>query len=137
RGTWPNAGSHLDHRVCATPACCNPDHLVEVSVFENQQHRRAARRDSSTGVRNVHRDRDRWRVAGRSFGRAWYAGTYASSDLAERVAILARSIVHVAHDPTDADRLADLNKVLPPLGGREHGALNKLKERHANNAKAG
>lgn len=54
-------GMEVDH-TCWNTTCCNVDHLRLATRFENMRNRNGAMSTSTTGVRNVRRERSRFRV---------------------------------------------------------------------------
>lgn len=54
-------GMMVDHK-CHNNLCVNPDHLRLATPAQNQRNLSGARRDSSTGLRNIKRLGSRWRV---------------------------------------------------------------------------
>ena len=55
------SGYEIDH-ACHNRACVNANHLRPADRGQNGANQKGARADSSSGVRNVHRHRGRWRV---------------------------------------------------------------------------
>ena len=84
-------GMYVDHR-CHTRNCVRPDHLRLVTNAQNQQNRRGAQNNSTTGVRGVYwHKRDRKFVARVKLNGKWYsAGRYDTLAEAEAAAIAKR-----------------------------------------------
>ena len=78
-------GMVIDH-VCHNRACVNAEHLRPVTNTENVRYRIGANRNSSTGVRNVHRNKWGFQVIVAPDGEAIHFGTYPTLDEAARVA---------------------------------------------------
>lgn len=83
-------GLQVDHS-CHVPACVNPDHLKAVTVSENQENRAGASSRSTTGVRGVFKQGNRYFVAVRSKGVQYRGGTFGDIESAERAAIALRN----------------------------------------------
>lgn len=95
------AGKLLDHR-CRIPSCCNPDHLRIVTVKQNGEHLRGARRDNkSSGVRGVtwqKKNKSRpWQGQVHHNGKCIYVGGFATIQEAE-AAVIAKRAEIFTHD---------------------------------------
>lgn len=77
----------VDH-ICHNPACCNVEHLRLATRLQNARHRAGATVASISGVRNVHRHGNRWRVRLFKDGAHLYFGSYAT--IAEAAAVAER-----------------------------------------------
>ena len=79
-------GLQVGH-TCHNHACCNPAHLRTTTKKQSNENRAGPQRNSRTGVRNVCRYGQRWRVVIGHEGRSIYVGTYdtlAEADAAAR-----------------------------------------------------
>lgn len=84
------AGLFIDHR-CFTRNCVNPHHLRAVSNKQNMEHLSGPHRDSSSGLRNVYKFRDKWRVQAGHNGRVVHGGVFVNIDEAVRAAAALRA----------------------------------------------
>lgn len=84
------AGAFIDHR-CFNRSCVNPEHLRAVSNKQNMEHLSGPHRDSSTGLRNVYKCRDKWRVQAGHNGRVVYGGVFDTLDAATDAAAALRA----------------------------------------------
>lgn len=81
RYAWEQANRALssdelvDH-ICHNTRCVNPEHLRLATKAENGQNRSGPAPTSSTGVRDVHRKRDRYRVSVTAGGVRFFGGTF-------------------------------------------------------------
>ena len=83
-------GKGVDH-ICHTPLCVNIKHLRLSSHSQNLANRSGPNsRNRSSGVRNVYRQRDRWRVQMMKEGTFYTFGTYPTVEEAAKVADQAR-----------------------------------------------
>ena len=83
-------GMELDH-ICHNPACCNVAHLRIASREQNAQNLSGAMRtNKSTGVRNVYKRGDKYRVILGKGGKLHHFGSYSSLAQASEVAAQAR-----------------------------------------------
>lgn len=88
-GNIPN-GKSVDH-ICHTPACVNKKHLRLSSHTQNMWNLSGpATNNQSSGVRNVYRSGNRWRVQVKKNGILNWFGTYATVEEAAVVAEQAR-----------------------------------------------
>ena len=84
-------GMKVDHRYHCDPACCETSHLRLATNRQNMQNRSGAQRGSGTGVRNVHRSRDRYCVRIKVDGVERRFGAYDTVEEAARVAASKRA----------------------------------------------
>lgn len=84
RGDIPE-GMDVDHR-CLNRPCVNPAHLRLVTRKQNNEHQRAAYRNSRSGARGVHPDRGRWRATVRHNGTLVHVGMFTSIEEADSAA---------------------------------------------------
>lgn len=75
-------GMMIDHK-CWNRACVNVDHLRLASPGQNASYINGARPSSVTGVRNVTRDGNRFRVTVKSHGVRYHGGMFATIEEAE------------------------------------------------------
>ncbi len=81
-------GSRVVVARCRDPLCVNPRHLAAATKGQVQNRRaRANRNNRNSLVRNVYRDRDRWRAAITEDGIAVHVGTF---DSVEEAAVAVR-----------------------------------------------
>lgn len=84
-------GKVIDH-ICHTRHCLRPDHLRIATNQENVEYKDGARKDNlTTGVRNVTKRGNGFRVKVTHLGKDYRFGTFATLEEAERVAIAARA----------------------------------------------
>ena len=87
------AGMVIDH-ICHNPSCVNIDHLRLASVSQNNSYRSGATESNkSSGVRNVYKARDKWRVVIQKNGKAYRFGVYDTVQEAADVAARERGIM--------------------------------------------
>lgn len=99
KGAIPK-GIEVDH-VCFNRICVRPDHLRLTTHKQNNEHRQAAQKNSTTGVRGVYpSSRNGWQVKIGHNNRTIYFGTYGSIAEAEAVAI-AKRIELFTHNDVD------------------------------------
>ncbi|HLS02899.1 MAG TPA: HNH endonuclease signature motif containing protein [Beutenbergiaceae bacterium] len=55
-------GLHVDHKEHCDPACCNVEHLRLATPSQNASNRLGPQSNNRTGIRNVSRHKNRWRV---------------------------------------------------------------------------
>lgn len=80
-------GMKVDHVKHCSPSCVNVSHLRLASNAENVRHRSGPNKNSSTGVRNVHRIRNgTYQVRIKKDRREHYFGVYKTLDEAKMVA---------------------------------------------------
>lgn len=80
------AGMHIDH-ICHNKACIKVEHLRLTTPQQNKSnHNGANRNNKSTGVRNVGKQGNRFRVSIRKEGKLHYFGSYKTLEEAEAVA---------------------------------------------------
>ena len=86
------SGMVIDHK-CHTPACVKVEHLQAVTPKQNQENRRGANSDSSTGVLGVswRKDRLRYIVQVWSNGHRYYGGSFKKIQDAEASAVALRN----------------------------------------------
>ena len=83
-------GLFVDH-ICHNPSCVNVEHLRLASVSQNSSYRAGAtEKNKSSGVRNVYKNRNGWRVALTKDGKQHRFGTYSTIEEAAVVAEKAR-----------------------------------------------
>lgn len=83
-------GMTIDH-TCFNPSCVKLSHLRLATVSENNQHLNGPRKNNlSTGVRNVYKDGDKYRVEVRKNGVRYNFGSHSSIEEASEVAEKAR-----------------------------------------------
>lgn len=83
-------GLILDH-ICHTGACCNIAHLRLATRGQNNSNLSGAHKDNkSSGVRNVKRRGNKWRVTVDKDGKRHYFGTFDTIEEAAKVAARAR-----------------------------------------------
>jgi len=83
-------GLFVDH-ICHNPSCVNVEHLRLASVSQNSSYRAGAtEKNKSSGVRNVYKNRNGWRVALTKDGKQHRFGTYPTVEEAAVVAEQAR-----------------------------------------------
>lgn len=80
----------IDHKYHCNPACCNVGHLRLATSSQNSWNRAGQRRDSTSGIRNVHKDGPGWRVQIGKAGKTHYFGYYSNIDVAAKIAERAR-----------------------------------------------
>lgn len=93
-------GEVIDH-LCFSPACVNPDHLRAITPKQNQEHRRGASKNSTTGVRGVYLRMGLpkpWMVQVKHNGKLHYGGYYATLEEAEAAAIKLRAELYTHDD---------------------------------------
>lgn len=80
--------AELDH-MCHNRACVNPAHLRESTRSLNNQNRRGAQSNSSTGVRGVYRTKcgKKYFAQARLNRKSHYLGAYETKDQAEAVVV--------------------------------------------------
>jgi len=84
-------GAVIDH-ICGVTLCVNPDHLRIATVKQNAENLTRLYSTNTSGYRNVSRAGDgRWRVVVKSFGRAYYGGTYRNIEEADSAAVELRN----------------------------------------------
>jgi hypothetical protein len=89
-------GEQLDKRIvtarCGNPLCVNPAYLMAVTKGQVQHRRnRANRNNRNSGVRNVYRDKRRWRAEVRHEGKPIRIGTFDTVEEAEAAVRKARA----------------------------------------------
>jgi hypothetical protein len=85
-------GYDIDH-TCHVEHCVRPDHLHAVTKQQNQQNRKGATANSTSGVRGVtwlKRDK-RWLVQVHVKGKSYYGGRFTDLAAAERAAVALRN----------------------------------------------
>ena len=83
-------GLWIDH-ICYTPACVNVEHMRLVTIQQNNYNRSGPfKANRSSGLRNVHRSRDKWKVQVKHLGENHYMGVYETKEEAAKVAEQAR-----------------------------------------------
>ena len=97
RYTWEKAngpipdGTFIDHEYHCNPACCNVKHLRLATPAENNYNKSGPRKNNrSSGVRNVYRTRDKWRVQVGKNGKVHWFGSYSTIEEAAEAAKKAR-----------------------------------------------
>lgn len=88
RGEIPD-GMHIDH-ICHNRACVNVEHLRLATPSQNAWNHSGPQKNSTTGVRNVYRRRNSWRVKIRKNGVLHHFGDFPTVEEASRVAEQAR-----------------------------------------------
>lgn len=78
-------GMQVDH-VCHNRGCLNINHLRLATIQQNQFNRSGAQKNSKTGVRNVYKVLDKWRVVITHDGTKHNFGLYSSIKDAQKVA---------------------------------------------------
>jgi len=94
-------GLNIDH-ICHNPSCVKPDHLRAVTHKQNQEHRRGAQRNSSSGVRGVRweADRTKWLARVKHNGKTINVGRF--NTLAEAAeAVRSKRIELFTHNDRD------------------------------------
>ena len=88
-------GNVIDH-LCHNTACVNPDHLREVTQFENMQNRKGPVAGGSSGYLNVHKTKTPglWQVRVMTYGVQHHGGYFTDVDEANEAAIALRAKVH-------------------------------------------
>ena len=79
----------MDH-ICHTPACVNPKHLRLATRAQNSWHKKGPQPYSSSGIRNVNRAGNKWKVIIKKNGHTHYFGTFDTPEEARPVAEAAR-----------------------------------------------
>lgn len=100
KGEIPS-GLEVDHR-CHNRRCVNPGHLRAVTRKQNQEHRLGAQKISSSGVRGVVRNRNRWATEVTHHGKTYTAGQFADIREAQAAVIKLRNRLFTHND---VDRL--------------------------------
>lgn len=96
RHVWEKAsgaipeGMQIDH-VCHNRGCVNIEHLRLVTIQQNQFNRSGAQINSKSGVRNVHKFGEKWRVVVTRHGVKHHFGLFENVEDAEKVAKQKRS----------------------------------------------
>lgn len=92
---WENGpipeGMQVDH-ICHTPECVRPSHLRLATNKENGEYRAGANRsNTSSGVRNVSRNGNKWAARVQHEGKEIYLGAFGTVEEAERAAARERA----------------------------------------------
>ena len=82
-------GMQIDH-ACWNPSCVNVEHLRLATNAQNSSSLTSAKRNSSTGIRNVYKNGKGWLVGITKNGHRHYLGTYHDIDEAAEAAEQAR-----------------------------------------------
>lgn len=96
RHVWEKAsgaipeGMQIDH-ICHNRGCVNIEHLRLVTIQQNQFNRSGAQVNSKSGVRNVHKFGEKWRVVVTRHGVKHHFGLFENVEDAEKVAKQKRS----------------------------------------------
>src|SRR5699024_5567542 len=80
---------HIDH-ICHNKACVNIKHIRPATSHQNNANRIGPMSGSLSGVRNVHMDRDKWRVTVKKHGKNYHFGRFRTVEEAAVVAEQAR-----------------------------------------------
>jgi hypothetical protein len=89
-------GLHVGH-TCHNHACCNPQHLRTTTKKQSNENLAGPQRNSRSGVRNVCRRGNRWRVMVGHEGRSIYVGTFDSLVEADAAARAKRNELFTAN----------------------------------------
>lgn len=75
-------GMQVDHFKCFNPACCEIRHLRLTTHKQNQENRKGAQRNGTSGHRGVHWDkaRSKWVVVVKHHSRVIHGGRFAELD---------------------------------------------------------
>jgi hypothetical protein len=87
----------IDHR-CHNTVCVNPQHLRLATIKQNAENMRAARRDSTTGIRGITPFSGRWRAEVRHNRRNYHVGVFSSIEDAEAAVIAKRNELFTHND---------------------------------------
>lgn len=84
-GSLPARGV-LDH-ICRNRSCCNPAHLRNVTVKQNNENLSGAYRNNKAGIRGVRQTRSgRWEARVTSSGRTWSVTGIRTAEEAAQIA---------------------------------------------------
>jgi HNH endonuclease len=89
-------GLNVGH-TCHSHACVNPAHLRTTTKKQSNENRRGPQRNSRSGVRNVCKRGNRWRVVIGHEGTSIYVGTFDSLDEADAAARAKRNELFTAN----------------------------------------
>ena len=90
-------GLDVDHK-CHNELCVNPEHLRAVTRKQNVENLRGAHCDSTTGIRGVWKQGDRWRARVMHNGKRVSAGMFATSAEAEAAIVTLRNELFSCND---------------------------------------
>lgn len=88
-------GMQVDH-LCHNHSCCEITHLRLTSHGENQQNRKGAQANSTTGYRGVYFTRGKYEARAQADNRVFRGGRYLTAEEANEAAIRLRQEHHIA-----------------------------------------
>lgn len=99
-------GLQVDHINCVSRACCNPEHLRQVSQSGNMQNQRGLRANNTSGHIGVcwNKRREKWYAQIQVIGKIRHLGSFTNLD----DAIAARKAAEQKYHPTETLNTASL-----------------------------